>query len=57
MISHTATIGLKLANIQQKIVKLEYQNPILTKEEEKKLRQLKRAELNLRQNYHIDLED
>ncbi|AFZ36637.1 hypothetical protein Sta7437_3126 [Stanieria cyanosphaera PCC 7437] len=54
MIVHTATIVLKIAKIQQKIIYLEYQNSILTKEKEEKLRQLKQTELNLRQNYHID---
>lgn len=57
MITKSATVGFKIAGIQQQIIKLEHQNAMLTSEDDQKLQQLKRTLQNLYQSYDIDLED
>ena len=53
----SATVGFKIAEIQQAIITLEYQNAILTLEDQQKLQQLKQTLQNLYQTYDVDLED
>ncbi len=55
--SKSATVGFKIAEIQQRIIKLEHQNAILTSEDKQKLQQLRENLQNLYQSYDVDLED
>ena len=57
MMSKSATVGFKIAEIQQRIIKLEHQNAILTSEDKQKLQQLRENLQNLYQSYDVDLED
>ena len=53
----SATVGFKIAGVQQQIIKLEHQNLVLTPEDEQKLQQLRRNLYYLYQTYDVDLED
>ena len=55
--SKSATVGFKIAEIQQRIIKLKHQNAILTSEDKQKLQQLRETLQNLYQSYDVDLED
>ncbi len=57
MITKSATVGFKIAEVKQQIIKLKHQNAVLTPEDKQKLRQLRRTLHNLYQSYDIDLED
>ncbi len=57
MMSKSATVGFKIAGIQQQIIKLEHQNAVLTLTDKHKLQQLRRNLQNLCQTYDVDLED
>lgn len=57
MITKSATIGFKIAGVQQQIVQLEHQNAVLTPKDNQKLQYLRRTLQNLYQNYDVDLED
>ncbi len=57
MMSKSATVGFKIARVQQQIINLEHQNAVLTLEDLKKLQQLRRTLQKLYQTYDIDLED
>ncbi len=57
MVTKSATVGFKIAEVQQQIIKLEHQNPVLTPEDEQQLQQLRRNLQNLCQTYDVDLED
>ena len=56
MMSKSATVGFKIAEIQQQIIKLEYQNAVLTQKDKQKLQQLRRTLQNLYQDYSLDSE-
>ncbi|MGB5632794.1 MAG: hypothetical protein WBM44_15585 [Waterburya sp.] len=53
----SATVGFKIAGVQQQIIKLEHQNAVLTRKDEQKLQQLRRTLQNLYQIYDVDLEN
>ncbi len=57
MITKSATIGFKIAGIQQQIIQLKHQNAVLTPEDNRQLQHLKRTLQNLYQIYDVDLED
>ncbi len=57
MTTKAATVGFKLAQIQQEIIELEHKYPIITEEDKYKLQELKQTELSLSQNYDINIED
>ena len=57
MITKSTTVGFKIAEVQQQIIKLKHQNALHTTEERQKLQQLKRTLQNLWQSYDVDLED
>ena len=57
MITKSATVGFKIAGVQQQIIQLEHQNAVLTSEDNQKLQHLRRTLQNLYQNYDVDLED
>ncbi len=57
MTTRSATVGFKIAGVQQQIIQLEHQNAVLTLEDKQKLQQLRRTLQNLYQTYDIDLED
>ena len=57
MMTKSATVGFRIAGVQQKIIKLEHQNAVLTPEDKQKLQQLRRTLQNLCQTYDVDLED
>ncbi len=57
MITKSATVGFKIAGVQQQIIQLEHQNAVLTPEDSQKLQHLRRTLQNLYQNYDVDLED
>ena len=57
MITKSATIGFKIAGVQQQIIQLEYRNAVLTPKDNQKLKCLRRTLQNLSQNYDVDLED
>ena len=43
MITKSATVGFKIAGVQQQIIQLEHQNAALTLEDKQKLQQLRRT--------------
>ena len=53
----SATVGLKIAEIQQRIIRLENQNAVLTSEDKLKLQQLRETLQHLYRSYDVDLED
>ncbi|GAB4524790.1 MAG: hypothetical protein Tsb0014_03580 [Pleurocapsa sp.] len=57
MINKSATVGIKISEIKQQIIKLKHQNPVLTPEEQQKLKQLKKNLHHLYQTYDIELEN
>ncbi len=57
MTTRSATVGFKIAGVQQQIIQLEHQNAVLIREDKQKLQQLRRTLQNLYQTYDIDLED
>lgn len=57
MVTKSATVGFKIAEVQQEIIELEHQNAVLTLEDKQKLQQLRRTLQNLCQTYDVDLED
>ena len=57
MITKSATVGFKIAGVQQQIIQLENQNAVLTPEDNQKLQHLRRTLQNLYQTYDVDLED
>lgn len=57
MMTRSATVGFKIAAVQQQIIRLEHQNAVLTPEDEHKLEQLRRTLQNLYQSYDVNLED
>ena len=57
MTSKSATMGFKIAEIQQHIINLEYQKALLTPKDRQKLQQRKRTLQNLYQNSPIDSEN
>ncbi len=57
MMTKSATVGFKIAEVQQQIIKLEHQNAVLTPEDKQKLQQLRKTLQNLYQSYDVDLED
>ena len=57
MITKSATVGFKIAGVQQQIIQLEHQNAVLTPEDNQKLQHLRRTLQHLYQTYDVDLED
>ena len=57
MMTKSATVGFKIAEVQQRIIKLEHQYAVLTPEDKQKLQQLRKTLQNLYQSYDVDLED
>ena len=57
MTTKAATVGFKLAQIQQEIIELEHKYAVITEEDKQKLQELRQTELSLSQNYDINLED
>ena len=57
MTTKAATVGFKLAQIQQEIIELEHKYAVITEEDKQKLQELKQTELSLSQNYDVNLED
>ena len=57
MTTNAATVGFKLAHIQEEIIELEHKYAVITEEDKQKLQKLRQTELSLRQNYDINLED
>ena len=57
MTTKSATVGFKIAGVQQQIIQLEHQNAVLTPKDKQKLQQLRRTLQKLCQNYDVDLED
>ncbi len=57
MMTKSATVGFKIAGVQQQIIKLEHQNAVLTLEDKQQLQQLRRTLQKLCQTYDVDLED
>ena len=57
MMTKSATVGFKIAGVQQQIIQLENQNAVLTPEDNQKLHHLRRTLQNLYQTYDVYLED
>ncbi|MGK7948402.1 MAG: hypothetical protein AB4368_06240 [Xenococcaceae cyanobacterium] len=57
MTTNAATVGFKLAQIQQEIIELEHKYAVITEEDKQKLQELRQTKLSLSQNYDINLED
>ncbi len=57
MITKSATVGFKIAGVQQQIIQLEHQHAVLTPEDTQKLQHLRKTLQNLYQTYDVDLED
>ncbi len=57
MMTKSATVGFKIAGIQQQIIKLEHQNAVLTLKDKRQLQQLRKNLQDLCQTYDVDLED
>lgn len=57
MITKSATVGFKIAGVQQQIIQLEHQNAVLTQKDNQKLQNLRKTLQNLYQTYDVDLED
>ena len=57
MMTKSATVGFKIAGVQQQIIQLENQNAVLTPEDNQKLQHLRRNLQKLYQTYDVDLED
>lgn len=57
MTTKAATVGFKLAQIQQEIIELEHKYAVITEEDKQKLQDLRQTKLSLSQNYDINLED
>ncbi|MGB5635421.1 MAG: hypothetical protein WBM44_13525 [Waterburya sp.] len=57
MTTTLATLGFKIAGVQQQIIKLEHQNAVLTRKDEQELQRLRTTLQNLYQTYDVDLED
>ena len=57
MMTKSATVGFKIAEIQQQIIRLEHRNAVLTHKENQKLQQLKKTLQDLYQTYDVDLEN
>ncbi|MDJ0594063.1 MAG: hypothetical protein QNJ72_29490 [Pleurocapsa sp. MO_226.B13] len=57
MMTRSATVGFKIAEAKQQIIKLEHQNAILTLKDKRKLQQIRNNLQHLYQIYDVDLED
>ena len=57
MMIKSATVGFKISEIQQRIIRLEHQNAVLTSEDKLELQHLRETLQHLYRSYDVDLED